>query len=207
MPSISFRCCQSPRCFKYIWNLLLNSMAFCNEPAKWQTTISIFLHMRCTIFRFCCSFRGFFLEVIKIGMSINILNNTGNQARFGQCMFSFLCFNFLHYSKNHWKWWESIELQGMPADYEWVRSFGLGICLVWEISAKLVVYIVCKQVCLWINFNIFKALCKLLGQSIHCESYDNSLDSLSAFIFLWPGAWAAVICIFFSLPIPRFALY
>ena len=50
-----------------------------------------------------------------------------------------------------------------------------------------------------LNFNIFKALCKILGQSIHSKSYSNSLDSLSALIFLWPCIWAAVICMpFFS---------
>ena len=50
-----------------------------------------------------------------------------------------------------------------------------------------------------LNFNIFNALYKLLGQSIHPKAYDNSLDSLSALMFLWPGIWAAVICMpFFS---------
>ena len=44
-----------------------------------------------------------------------------------------------------------------------------------------------------LNFNNCKALCKLLGQSIHSKSYDSSLNSLSASIFLWPGIWAAVI--------------
>ena len=39
----------------------------------------------------------------------------------------------------------------------------------------------------------------LLGQSIHSKSYEISLDSIYALIFLWPGIRAAVICMpFFS---------
>ena len=86
------------------------------------------------------------------------------------------------------------------ADCEWVHSFSFRICLLWEISVKLVIYIACKHVYLWVDifFNaILKALCKLLGQSIHSKSYDNSLDSVSALIFLWLGIWAAVICMSF----------
>ena len=45
-----------------------------------------------------------------------------------------------------------------------------------------------------LNFNILKALYKLLGQSIHSKPYDNSLDFLFALIFLWNGIWTAVIC-------------
>ena len=54
-----------------------------------------------------------------------------------------------------------------------------------------------------LNFKIFMALCKLLGQSIHSKSYDNSLDFLCALILLWPGIWAAAICTsFFLYPFP-----
>ena len=84
------------------------------------------------------------------------------------------------------------EFQGVPAACEWVHSFSFGICLVWEISKKLVIYIACKMSASRLNFNIFKALCKVLEQSIHSKSYDTSLDSLSTLIFLWYGIWAAI---------------
>ena len=84
MPSISFPCWQSPQCFQCVLSLVWSFIAFCDEPARWQTTVSIFLHMGFTISGICGSFRRFFLEVIKIGVSINILNNTRNQAWFGQ---------------------------------------------------------------------------------------------------------------------------
>ena len=53
-----------------------------------------------------------------------------------------------------------------------------------------------------LNFNIFKALFKLIGQSIHSKLYDSSLDSLFALIFLWPGVWAAVTCMSFLCLFP-----
>ena len=69
-----------------------------------------------------------------------------------------------------------------------------------KISAKQLIYIASKFILPRGLISIFlKVLCMLLGQSIHSKSYEISLDSIYALIFLWPGIRAAVICMpFFS---------
>ena len=130
MSSISLPRWRSPRCFQYVLSMVSNSVAFCDKPSKWQTTISILLHMGCTSSGYCGSFRRYFLEVVKTGVWINILNNTRNQAWFGKpSKVSLICLqlSLLWFSsmvcRNYWKWWKYIKFQGLPDDCEWVHSF------------------------------------------------------------------------------------
>ena len=46
---------------------------------------------------------------------------------------------------------------------------------------------------LGLHLSIFKACFKMLGFSIHSQSMCNSLDSVSAVTFYFPGMWAAVM--------------
>ena len=154
MPSIYLRCWRSPQYFQYAVSLLWNSITFCEEPAKWrQTTISIFLRMGCTSSRFSGSFRRVFVEVISVSIYITTLETKLDLAsNVPLYTFSFLCFNFLLCPGNHWKRWQWIKFQWMPTDCDWVHSLSFWICHVWELSAKLVICIAYKHVCLWVKF-------------------------------------------------------
>ena len=131
---------------------------------------------------------------------------TKNHAWFGQngttndslCI---LGLNFFQDTWTDWKRWEDTQSQGAPVSCQWINTWGFRVWLVRIVSMKLMVYNwwLANRSILGVWISNTETSNYLFEHNIHSKSTDDSLDSLSAFLFLTLGIWAAVIWMaFFS---------